>query len=83
MFWFNIWNVYYRFGIYSRSYIWKTTKWWGTTKKEKELKPEGVKNKYIDHVEAERLGDLARERERDRLQFEMFEDPTMNWSGHR
>ena len=52
-------------------------------KKEKELKPEGVKNKYIDHVEAERLGDLARERERDRLQFEMFEDPTMNWSGKR
>ena len=44
---------------------------------------EGVKNKYIDHVEAERLADLARERERDRLQFEMFDDPTMNWSGHR
>ena len=44
---------------------------------------EGVKNKYIDHVEAERLADLARERERDRLQFEMFDDPTMNWSGRR
>ena len=44
---------------------------------------EGVKNKYIDHVEAEILADLARERERDRLQFEMFEDPTMNWSGKR
>ena len=51
--------------------------------KEKETKPEDVKNKYIDHVEAERLGDLARERERDRLQFEMFEDPTMYWSGRR
>ena len=25
--------------------------------KEKETKPEGVKNKYIDNVEAERLGD--------------------------
>ena len=46
-------------------------------------KAEGVKNKYIDHVEAERLADLARERERDRLHFEMFDDPTMNWSGHR
>ena len=46
-------------------------------------KAEGVKNKYIDHVEAERLADLARERERDRLQFEMFDDPTMNWSGRR
>ena len=52
-------------------------------KKEKETKPEGVKNKYIDHVDAERLGYLAREGERDRLQFEMFEDPTMNWSGKR
>ena len=52
-------------------------------KKEKEKKPEGVKNKHIDHVEVERLVDLARERERDRLQFEMFEDPTMNWSGKR
>ena len=52
-------------------------------KKAKELKPEGVKNKYIDHVEAERLADLARERERDRLQFEMFDVPTMNWSGRR
>ena len=45
--------------------------------------PEGTKNKYIDHVEEERLADLARERERDRLQFEMFDDPTMNWSGRR
>ena len=44
---------------------------------------EGVKNKYIDHVEEERLADLAREKERDRLQFEMFDDPTMNWSGKR
>ena len=33
--------------------------------------------------EQERLADLARERERDRLQFEMFDDPTMNWSGRR
>ena len=46
-------------------------------------KTEGVKNKYIDHVEAERLSDLARERERDRRQMEMFDDPWENWSGHR
>ena len=49
-----------------------------------EKESEGLKNKgHVDHVEAERLADLARERERDRLQFEMFEDPTMNWSGKR
>ena len=41
------------------------------------------KDRYIDHVEVERLVDLARERERDRLQFEMFNDPTENWPGHR
>ena len=51
--------------------------------KEKETKPEGVKNKYIDHVETERLADLAREKERDRKQMEMFDDPYENWSGHR
>ena len=46
-------------------------------------KAEGVKNKYIDHVETERLVDEARERERDRRQMEMFDDPWENWSGHR
>ena len=46
-------------------------------------KAEGVKNKYIDHVETERLVDEARERERDRRQMEMFDDPDWNWSGKR
>ena len=46
-------------------------------------KAEGVKNMYIDHVEEERLADLARERERDRRQMDMFNDPWENWSGHR
>ena len=41
------------------------------------------KNLHIDHVEEERLADLARERERDRRQMEMFDDPYENWSGHR
>jgi hypothetical protein len=48
-----------------------------------EKEAEGVKNKHIDHVEEERLADLARERERERLQMEMFDDPYMNWSGKR
>tara|TARA_B100000029_G_C17369271_1_gene885515 strand:+ start:663 stop:905 length:243 start_codon:yes stop_codon:yes gene_type:complete len=42
-----------------------------------------IKSQHIDHVEAERLSDLARERERDRRQMEMFNDPWENWSGHR
>ena len=37
----------------------------------------------IDHVEEERLADLARERQRERAQMEMFDDPWENWSGHR
>ena len=41
------------------------------------------KNKYIDHVEEERLADEARERERDRRQMEMFDSDDMNWSGKR
>ena len=27
--------------------------------------------------------DMVRERERDRRQMEMYDDPYMNWSGHR
>ena len=27
--------------------------------------------------------DMARERERERRQMDMFDDPYMNWSGHR
>ena len=47
-------------------------------------RPEGLKNKgHVDHVEEERLADLAREKERDRKQMEMFDDPDENWSGHR
>ena len=42
-----------------------------------------MKSQHIDHVETERLVDLARERERDRRQMEMFNDPWENWSGHR
>ena len=38
---------------------------------------------HIDHVEEERLADLARERQREIQQMEMFDDPYMNWSGHR
>ena len=47
-------------------------------------RPEGLKNKgHVDHVEEERLADLAREKERDRKQMEMFDDTYENWSGHR
>ena len=27
--------------------------------------------------------DMARARERERIQMEMYDDPYMNWSGHR
>ena len=27
--------------------------------------------------------DMARQRERDRIQMEMYDDPYLNWSGHR
>ena len=48
--------------------------------KEKNDKPQAL---HIDHVEEERLADLARERQRELAQMEMFDDPYMNWSGHR
>ena len=34
-------------------------------------------------AQVELLVDLARERERDRIQMDMYDDPHMNWSGHR
>ena len=47
------------------------------------VKNQNFKSQHIDHVEAERLADLARERQREIQQMEMFDDPYMNWSGHR
>ena len=35
------------------------------------------------HVIDEEKADEARERERERMQMEMFDDPYLNWSGHR
>jgi CRISPR/Cas system CSM-associated protein Csm5 (group 7 of RAMP superfamily) len=47
------------------------------------VKNQNIKSQHIDHVEAERLADLARERQRELAQMEMFDDPWENWSGHR
>ena len=44
---------------------------------------EKTEKKRPQHVIDEEEVDLARERERDRMQMEMFDDPYMNWSGHR
>ena len=52
-------------------------------KETKSLENQHSKKVGLDNVEEERLADLARERERDRKQKEMFDDPYMNWSGHR
>ena len=48
-------------------------------------------NAEIDFVEisseesarVELKADMARERERERIQMEMYDDPYLNWSGHR
>ena len=42
-----------------------------------------MKSQHIDHVETERLVDLERERTRERMQMDMFNDPDWNWSGQR
>ena len=44
---------------------------------------EKTEKKRPQHVIDEENADEARERERDRMQIEMFDDPYMNWSGHR
>ena len=48
-------------------------------------------NSQIDFVEisseesarVELEADMARQRERDRIQMDMYDDPYLNWSGHR
>ena len=47
------------------------------------VKNQNIKSQHIDHVEAERLADLARERQRELAQMEMFDDPDWNYSGRR
>ena len=42
-----------------------------------------MKSQHIDHVETERLVDLERERARERMQMDMFNDPDWNWRGQR
>ena len=59
----------------------------------KELIEELIKDEIaeIDFVElsseesarVEEKADMARLRERNRIQMEMYDDPYMNWSGHR
>lgn len=36
-----------------------------------------------ESARVEEAADLARIRERNRIQMDMYDDPYMNWSGHR
>ena len=36
-----------------------------------------------ESARVELKADMARQRERDRIQMEMYDDPYLNWSGHR
>ena len=36
-----------------------------------------------ESARVEEVADLARLRERNRIQMDMYDDPYMNWSGHR
>jgi hypothetical protein len=63
----------------------------GMTKKELIEELIEDENAEIDFVEissdesarVELKADMARLRERNRIQMEMYDDPYMNWSGHR
>ena len=37
----------------------------------------------IESARVELEADMARERARERIQMEMYDDPYLNWSGHR
>ena len=42
-----------------------------------------VKRLSKESARVELKVDMARERERERIQMEMYDDPYLNWSGHR
>ena len=52
-----------------------------TTKDIRILKDKEKTSEESARVELE--VDMARQRERDRIQMDMYDDPYMNWSGHR
>ena len=65
------------------TYIWSQGMVDKIAKKVAEEPIEDMKSQHIDHVETERLVDLERERARDRMQIELFDDPDWNYSGKR
>ena len=65
------------------TYIWSQGMVDSIAKKVAEEPIEDMKSQHIDHVETERLVDLERERTRERMQMDMFNDPDWNWSGQR
>ena len=65
------------------TYIWSQGMVDKIAKKVAEEPVEDMKSQHIDHVETERLVDLERERARERMQMDMFNDPDWNWSGQR
>ena len=42
-----------------------------------------VKRLSKESARVELEADMARERARERIQMEMYDDPYLNWSGHR
>jgi len=42
-----------------------------------------VKRLSKESARVELKSDMARERARERIQMEMYDDPYLNWSGHR
>ena len=50
---------------------------------ENERALEVVNQQSKQSARVELKADLARERARERIQMEMYDDPYLNWSGHR
>jgi len=47
------------------------------------IEDENVEISSDESARVEEKVDMARLRERERIQWEMYNDPYMNWSGHR
>jgi|TARA_R110000782_G_scaffold54257_2_gene114817 hypothetical protein len=52
-------------------------------KEETQEETKEVEEKTPQHIHDEALSDETRQRMKELQQIEMFDDPYMNWSGHR
>jgi hypothetical protein len=75
----NFYSINDEFNIPSLSMVERIAK----SVAEEPLEPGANKEDVPQHVIDEERGDMIRQRRKEQAQMEMYDDPYLNWSGHR